>query len=85
MNLKHLHLHVRDLGVAEGFYRDWFGLAVSRRYDGLTFLTDDDRFDLALMKDDAPAAMASARKRWPATKSGESAKAPSRVATGSPT
>lgn len=57
MNLKHLHLHVRDLGIAEGFYRDWFGLTVSRRYEGLTFLTDDDRFDLALMKDDAPAAM----------------------------
>ena len=57
MNLKHLHLHVRDRPAAEAFYRDWFGLATTRRGERISFLTDDAGFDLALMDDEAPDAM----------------------------
>ena len=54
MNLNHLHLHVKDRPAAEKFYSDWFKLAVSRRGQCLTFLTDGKNFDLALMDDEAP-------------------------------
>ena len=57
MNLKHLHLHVRDRAQAEAFYSRWFGMAVARRLGSLTFLTDEDRFELALMDDAAPSPM----------------------------
>ena len=59
MELKHLHLHVRDRTGAEAFYGRWFGLAVTRRGDTLTFLRDDAAFDLALMDDPAPDPMPS--------------------------
>lgn len=57
MNLKHLHLHVRDRAAAESFYAEWLGMRVARRGESLTFMSDDDGFDLALMDDAAPAAM----------------------------
>jgi catechol-2,3-dioxygenase len=51
MNLNHLHLHVRDLAVAEAFYEHWFGMKSSRRDAQLSFLNDAAGFDLALMED----------------------------------
>lgn len=54
MDLKHLHLHTRDRRAAERFYLDWLGLTVARREEGLSFLTDTQGFDLALMDDPAP-------------------------------
>ena len=57
MELKHLHLHVRDRAVSAAFYGRWFDLFVGRRGEALTFLRDDTGFDLALMDDPAPAAM----------------------------
>jgi len=55
MRLNHLHLHVRDLDASLRFYRDWFGLTESVRYDDLVFVTDGKGFDLALARDPAPA------------------------------
>lgn len=57
MNLRHLHLHVRDREAAETFYTDWLGMKIARRGESLTFLTDDAGFDLALMSDPAPHSM----------------------------
>ncbi len=54
MRLNHLHLHVRDRRAAETFYSTWLGMAVMRRGDSLTFLSDGDGFDLALMDDREP-------------------------------
>src|ERR1700688_390574 len=59
MNLKHLHLHVRNRPASEAFYATWFGMSVARRGKCLTFLTDQDGFDLALMDDDQPGPMPS--------------------------
>jgi catechol-2,3-dioxygenase len=57
MNLKHLHLHVRDRPEAEAFYATWLGMSVARRGECLTFMTDQDGFDLALMDDVEPGPM----------------------------
>ena len=57
MNLKHLHIHVRDRPAAEAFYAVWLGMRVARRGRCLTFMTDDEGFDLALMDDAAPSPM----------------------------
>ncbi len=57
MNVQHLHLHVRDRRLAEGFYQEWLGLKVTRRGAALTFMSDAAGFDLALMDDSAPAPM----------------------------
>jgi catechol 2,3-dioxygenase-like lactoylglutathione lyase family enzyme len=57
MNLRHLHLHVRDRVAAEAFYTDWLGMKIGRRGESLTFMTDDAGFDLALMNDSAPQPM----------------------------
>ena len=54
MDISHLHLHVRDRRTASEFYRRWFGLAVSREDDAITFLTGSAGFLLALMEDAAP-------------------------------
>ena len=48
---------MRDRIVAESFYARWMGMSVLRRFDRLTFMSDDGGFDLALMDDTAPAAM----------------------------
>jgi len=55
MDISHLHLHVRDRALAEGFYRRWFGLATKRSDDAITFMTGDRDFLLALMHDPTPA------------------------------
>jgi catechol-2,3-dioxygenase len=57
MNLKHLHIHVRDRQLAEAFYLTWMGMAIARRGNCLTFMTDEVGFDLALMDDQAPGPM----------------------------
>ena len=54
MDISHLHLHVRDRARATEFYRRWFGLAVRRAGDDITFLTGADDFLLALMDDPDP-------------------------------
>jgi catechol-2,3-dioxygenase len=54
MKLKHLHLHVRDRPISESFYSTWLGMSVKRRGPSLTFLSDGDGFDLALMDDRTP-------------------------------
>jgi catechol-2,3-dioxygenase len=59
MELKHLHIHVRDRTVAEQFYGQWFGLTVGRRGASLTFMNDEAKFDLALMDDPSPHALPS--------------------------
>ena len=57
MNIKHLHLHVKDRSVSERFYEAWLGLRIARRGKAITFMTDDSGFDLALMDDFAPGSM----------------------------
>ena len=57
MELKHLHLHVRDRAVAEQFYAQWFHLTVARRGESLTFMNDEANFELALMDDPVPDAL----------------------------
>ncbi len=57
MDITHLHLHVRDRRKASEFYRGWFGLAVLREGDEITFLANAADFLLALMQDAAPAPM----------------------------
>lgn len=57
MDLKHLHLHVRDRIAAEAFYSHWLGMTVARRGECLTFMSDEHGFDLALMDDRSPPSM----------------------------
>ena len=54
MKLTHLHLHTRNRSTAEAFYADWLGLSVDRKGECLTFMTDGQGFDLALMDDPDP-------------------------------
>jgi catechol-2,3-dioxygenase len=55
MKLKHLHIHCRNRAASEMFYARWIGLTVARKGECLTFMTDGDDFDLALMDDANPA------------------------------
>jgi catechol 2,3-dioxygenase-like lactoylglutathione lyase family enzyme len=48
MDLNHLHLHVRDLDRSHAFYETWFGFRERVRHGEIVFLSNDDRFDLAL-------------------------------------
>jgi catechol-2,3-dioxygenase len=57
LRLNHLHLHVRDRRAAEAFYAKWLDMTVLRRGECLTFLSDEDGFDLALMDDREPSRM----------------------------
>lgn len=57
MELNHLHLHVRDVGVSRSFYETHLRLTEKVRYGDLLFLRDESGFDLALMLDESPAAM----------------------------
>lgn len=59
MELKHLHIHVRDRTVAEQFYGQWFGLTMGRHGTSLTFMNDEAKFDLALMDDPSAQALPS--------------------------
>ena len=57
MDIKHLHLHVRDRAPSERFYKKWLGLRVAHQSEKLTFMEDDAGFSLALMADPNPAMM----------------------------
>ena len=59
MKIQHLHLHVRDREVAVAFYRKWLNLQIARSGKAITFLADEQGFDLALMQDDNAASMPS--------------------------
>jgi catechol 2,3-dioxygenase-like lactoylglutathione lyase family enzyme len=59
MNLKHLHLHVRNRSLSQAFYGEWLGLTVARSDKSLTFMSDGAHFALALMSDPSPAPMPS--------------------------
>jgi catechol 2,3-dioxygenase-like lactoylglutathione lyase family enzyme len=57
MDITHLHLHVRDRARSEAFYARWLGLAHAFGAEGITFMTGERDFLLALMDDPAPAPM----------------------------
>lgn len=48
MDLNHLNLRVADPSLARVFYEQWFGFREKFCDDGAVFLTNDDRFLLAL-------------------------------------
>jgi catechol 2,3-dioxygenase-like lactoylglutathione lyase family enzyme len=48
MDLNHLHLHVRDVAKAAGFYERWFGFREHVRHGDILFLRNEQGFDLAL-------------------------------------
>lgn len=53
--IRHLHLHVRDLDRAVGFYCAALGMRVKQRFgDDLVFLSDGHGFDFAIMLDPNP-------------------------------
>ncbi len=55
MDITHLHLNTRDRARSEAVYRDWFGLAIKKKGDTITFMTGERDFLLALMDDQEPA------------------------------
>lgn len=57
MDVTHLHLHVRDRDRSVAFYQRWFGLALKRKGDGITFLEGDRDFLLALADEEQPGTM----------------------------
>ena len=57
MDLNHLNLRVADPSLARQFYEQWFGFREKLSEDGAVFLTNDDRFLLALFPAEAPATM----------------------------
>lgn len=52
MDLTHLHLHTRDRDRSAAFYQRWFGLALVRRGEAITFMKGDRDFLLALADED---------------------------------
>jgi catechol 2,3-dioxygenase-like lactoylglutathione lyase family enzyme len=48
VDLNHLNLRVADPGHSRGFYERWFGFHEKLSEDGAVFLTNDERFLLAL-------------------------------------
>ena len=57
MDITHLHLHVRDRARSEAFYARWLGLKHAFGADGITFMTGERDFLLALMDDATHAPM----------------------------
>ena len=55
MDITHLHLNTRDRARSEAFYRDWFGLAVKKKGETITFMKGERDFLLVLMDDAEPA------------------------------
>ena len=53
MDLNHLNLRVADPGQARAFYEQWFGFREKFAEDGAVFLTNDERFLLALFPAEA--------------------------------
>ena len=54
MKLTHLHLNVRDRPASEKFYAAWLGMSVARREERMTFLTNEEGFEIDLKDDDQP-------------------------------
>jgi len=54
MDITHLHLNTRDRAQSEAFYREWFGLAIKKKGETITFMEGDCDFLLALMDDRSP-------------------------------
>lgn len=57
MDLNHLNLRVADPDRARAFYEQWFGFREKFCEEGAVFLTNDDRFLLALFPAETPAVM----------------------------
>ncbi len=57
MDLNHLNLGVVDPGRSRAFYEMWFGFREKLCEDGAVFLTNDDRFLLALFPSEEQASM----------------------------
>ncbi len=54
MDITHLHLNTRDRAQSEAFYRTWFGLAIKKQGETITFMKGERDFLLALMDDREP-------------------------------
>lgn len=57
MDVTHLHLHVRDRDRSVAFYQRWFGLALERSGESISFIKGDRSFLLALEEDRESATM----------------------------
>jgi catechol 2,3-dioxygenase-like lactoylglutathione lyase family enzyme len=57
VDLNHLNLRVADPSQARAFYERWFGFREKFCDDGAVFLTNDDRFLLALFPAEAEGTM----------------------------
>lgn len=57
VDLNHLNLRVADPARSRQFYERWFGFREKFCEDGAVFLTNDDRFLLALFPAEGPARM----------------------------
>lgn len=57
MDLNHLNLRVADPSRSRQFYERWFGFREKLSEDGAVFLTNDDRFLLALFPAETAASM----------------------------
>jgi catechol 2,3-dioxygenase-like lactoylglutathione lyase family enzyme len=57
VDLNHLNLRVADPGRARAFYEEWFGFREKFSGDGAVFLTNDERFLLALFPAEASTAL----------------------------
>lgn len=57
MDLNHLNLRVTDPQQSRGFYERWFGFREKFCEDGAVFLTNDERFLLALFPSESRAQM----------------------------
>jgi catechol 2,3-dioxygenase-like lactoylglutathione lyase family enzyme len=54
MDLNHLNLQVAEPERAQEFYEQWFGFRPKLSSDGAVFLTNDERFLLALFPAEGP-------------------------------
>lgn len=52
MQINHLHLRVSNVARSAAFYKDFFGLSEHIRHGEVLFITDEQRFDLALAPSD---------------------------------
>jgi catechol 2,3-dioxygenase-like lactoylglutathione lyase family enzyme len=57
VDLNHLNLRVADPSLARQFYEHWFGFREKLSEEGAVFLTNDDRFLLALFPAEAAGIM----------------------------
>lgn len=55
MDLNHIHLHVADVARARAFYETYLGFEEKVWHGDILFLTNEERFDLALAPGEAHA------------------------------